>query len=271
MNELNILHQRNWIKESHKDLDWLNKKEFKIFVAESFHYRNSKTFLKVFPKYENDIYDLFKHPFDDLKPTHGSEKRKTYRKISATDINTALRIRLQRIPDIHLEVSFMNHYFQDNDNKAKGFDFAYYDEKRNAGRLYEYCFGERSITDGEERWEEFVHQQKKHPYLPSRVLEKSNFEEYDRNEVFSPTVIGEIQFANWALAYYDLFKVLHLDNLTGIDLLIYITPTGNLEKLLSSNIVNFKNMKSIIESHSSVLKVPIWLVGIDIEEVSSTK
>lgn len=268
MSELNNAPQRNWIKDKNNDVEWINQKEFTLFISESFHYRNSKNFLKVFPKYENDIHNLFQTPFLDLKPTHESEKGKFYRKISTIDINKSLRARLKRISEIHLEVSFMNHYFQDNDNKTKGFDFAYYDEKHNAGLLYEYCFGERSVTNGEELWSEFLNQQEKYSYLSSHVLENSNLGYYNQGENLSPTVIGEIQFANWALAYYDLFKVLHLDNLTGIDLLIYITPTGNLEKSLSSNIVTFKNMKSIIESYSSVLKVPIWLIGIDIVEES---
>lgn len=261
--------QRTWIDNPKEDIEWLQIKEFQIQIADSFYYRNSKTFLEVFPKYRDDIHNLIQKSFNDLTPVHGKENNKRYRKISSTEINEALRRRLIKIPDIHLEVSFMDGYFQDNDSN-RGFDFAYYDEELNAKKIHDYCFGRRSIVDGDKQWNNFINKQRDKSYLSDQVFEKNYFDNFEFSDESIPTVVGEIQMANWALGYYDLFKVLHLDNLTGIDLLIYITPTGNLEKSLSSKIVTFSNMKNIIETYSSVLKVPIWLVGIDIEEISST-
>ncbi|WP_051829438.1 BglII/BstYI family type II restriction endonuclease [Exiguobacterium sp. NG55] len=264
--------QRTWIpKPKEQDFDWLQIKTFELMIADSFHYRNSKTFLEVFPKYRDDVVNLFNSPFDDLTPTHGKENNKHYRKISTDEINKAFRKRLSKISDIHLEVSYMDGYLYDNKDKTKGFDFAYYDTELNAKRFHDYCFGHRSISNGEEQWTNFVSEQRGQEYLSCQSLERSYYENFEINAESIPTIVGEIQFANWALGYYDLFKVLHLDNLTGIDLLIYITPTRTLEKKLSSNIVTFDNMKKIIETYSSVLKVPIWLVGIDIKDPLSNK
>ncbi len=62
-----------------------------------------------------------------------------------------------------------------------------------------------------------------------------------------------------------MFKVLHLDNLADIDLLIYITATGNINEYLSDGIVDFEMVSDILDQYSSILKVPIWLIGIDLK------
>ena len=79
----------------------------------------------------------------------------------------------------------------------------------------------------------------------------------------TPLIVGEIQFGNWALVYRDFFKVLKADVQNSVDCLIYIVPTGELEKLLSEGIVTFDKTKKIIEEFSKVLTVPIWLIGLD--------
>jgi hypothetical protein len=90
-------------------------------------------------------------------------------------------------------------------------------------------------------------------------IEKSN------QEYSTPLIVGEIQFGNWALAYRDFFKVLKADVQNSVDCLIYIVPTGNLEKLLSDGIVTFDKTKKIMEEFSKVISVPVWLIGIDVE------
>ncbi len=63
-----------------------------------------------------------------------------------------------------------------------------------------------------------------------------------------------------------MFKVLHLEESMEVDLLIYITATGNLEEYLSSGIVTFDKKKQTLEQYGSVVKVPIWLIGIDMKD-----
>ena len=81
----------------------------------------------------------------------------------------------------------------------------------------------------------------------------------------TPLIVGEIQFGNWALAYRDFFKVLKADVKNSVDWLIYIVPTGNLEKMLSDGIVTFDKTKKIMEEFSKVISVPVWLIGIDVD------
>ena len=84
----------------------------------------------------------------------------------------------------------------------------------------------------------------------------------------APLVLGEIQFGNWGLFYYDMFKVLKADAYTNINLMVYVTPTGELTEHLSEGIVTFENARSEIESSAAILKIPIWLIGIDVKNFS---
>ncbi|QBP92624.1 hypothetical protein E1A90_16570 [Bacillus mycoides] len=79
----------------------------------------------------------------------------------------------------------------------------------------------------------------------------------------NPTILGEIQFGNWALAHRDILKVISTQKETDVDLFIYITATGDLSKALSSSTVNFKNMESLLNEFKNVLSMPVWLIGID--------
>jgi hypothetical protein len=55
----------------------------------------------------------------------------------------------------------------------------------------------------------------------------------------------------------------------SIDCLIYIVPTGNLEKSLSDGIVTFDKTLRIIKDFEKVINVPVWIVGIDIRDSES--
>ena len=122
-------------------------------------------------------------------------------------------------------------------------------------------------ADGENRWEKFL---KKNPDLLEiannlkKIEEKGKNISKSNNETPIPLIVGEIQFGNWALAYRDFFKVLKADVQNSVDCLIYIVPTGNLEKMLSDGIVTFDKTKKIMEEFSKVISVPIWLIGIDV-------
>ena len=100
--------------------------------------------------------------------------------------------------------------------------------------------------------------------LKSKEVNGNNIES-EHQDQSTPLIVGEIQFGNWALAYRDFFKVLKADVQNSIDCLIYIVPTGELEKLLSDGIVTFDKTKKIIEEFSKVISVPVWLIGIDVE------
>jgi len=62
---------------------------------------------------------------------------------------------------------------------------------------------------------------------------------YDFYYIIDKThIIGEIQFGNWALLYYDLFKITQsMKRISGDILYIYIVVTGKLRTYLSEGIV----------------------------------
>jgi hypothetical protein len=111
-----------------------------------------------------------------------------------------------------------------------------------------------------------------HVVVPDQLLIKETLGEnitYDKTLQSYPLIVGEIQFGNWALAYRDFFKVLKANVQNSIDCLIYIVPTGNLEKSLSDGIVTFDKTLRIIKDFEKVINVPVWLVGIDIKDLES--
>jgi hypothetical protein len=89
-----------------------------------------------------------------------------------------------------------------------------------------------------------------------------------KDDFSPPLIVGEIQFGNWALAYRDFFKVLKANVQNSIDCLVYIVPTGKLEKSLSDGIVTFDKTLRIIQEFEKIIIVPVWLVGIDIKSPS---
>lgn len=55
------------------------------------------------------------------------------------------------------------------------------------------------------------------------------------------------------------------DAAPGVDMYIYITATGTLQNLLSNNTVNYDQVKEILSENEKLIKVPTWLIGLDIE------
>ena len=81
------------------------------------------------------------------------------------------------------------------------------------------------------------------------------------------TVMGELQFGNWALAKNDLLRLTNSEETLAIDYYIYITALGNLEKLLSSGIVNYRKAVSAVAENQKRIRTPIWIIGLDCEIV----
>lgn len=62
-------------------------------------------------------------------------------------------------------------------------------------------------------------------------------------------IIGEIQFGNWALLYYDLFKIAQsMKRISGDILYIYIVATGSLRTYLSEGIVEIDDELSVFKT-----------------------
>ena len=79
------------------------------------------------------------------------------------------------------------------------------------------------------------------------------------------TVVGELQFGNWALVYRDLFRLLDADSNPGVDFYIYVTADKELSGLLSSQTVSFNKTAEILQQYRNIIRVPIWLIGLGID------
>ena len=75
------------------------------------------------------------------------------------------------------------------------------------------------------------------------------------------TIIGEIQFANWAVAKNDIDKIQRIHNYLHIDTIIYITASESLSNRISDGTVGFKKFVSSIESNP-YLNIPFIVIGI---------
>ena len=88
-----------------------------------------------------------------------------------------------------------------------------------------------------------------------------------RTEKKRLTVVGEIQFGNWALLEHDIQRLINAtEQGISIDYYIYITATGNLAEKLSDGIVNYEKTSEFLEKNGKLLKVPMWLIGLDINQ-----
>lgn len=251
--------------------NWSKISTINLFVAKEYFHHHAFEILNT----HKNLKDLFLSSLNNeiriiprVKNTRGAESRA----IKADDLNIVIRDLLKKIPnnEIKFEVFEENgvFYFSSEKSAIGGFDFAILNQYNNIIALRNLCFGNLQYADGENRWEKFL---AKNPDLIDIANKLKKIDEKGKNILLSnqdvpqPLIVGEIQFGNWALAYRDFFKVLKADVQNSVDCLIYIVPTGNLEKMLSDGIVTFDKTKKILEEFSKVISVPVWLIGLDVE------
>lgn len=181
--------------------------------------------------------------------------------INADSVNKALRNAMSKIEGIHFETSVENGAFFER-RKKSNFDFSYYNRMLNYEKFWNYCrnqadFDERinqSITlEYQESWRTFID-----TYKPIKT------ENIDVG-IADNTVVGEIQFGNWAMIYKDIFRLLRAKNSPGVDLYIYITDTGKLNKFLSSQVVEYKKALKEFSENMDIIQTPILIIGLDID------
>lgn len=250
--------------------NWSETNSLNLFVSKEYFHHHSFEIINAY----KDLKDKFLASLTDeirvstrVKKTQGFQSRA----IEAKELNIVIRELLQKIKDVEIKFEVYEEngvfYFSSEKSSIGGFDFAILNHYNNILALRNLCFGNLQYADGENRWEKFL---KKNPDLLEiannlkKIEEKGKNISKSNNETPIPLIVGEIQFGNWALAYRDFFKVLKADVQNSVDCLIYIVPTGNLEKMLSDGIVTFDKTKKIMEEFSKVISVPVWLIGIDV-------
>ena len=205
--------------------------------------------------------------------TRRKKNKKCYKGVGADDLNAKIRECLKDISGINGETHVENGFFMGSSSK-NGFDFSMYDKENNFSRLYNYYVGEQGILNGDEKINNLSDDARE-------SLSKSEFAEkvekvkislggYNRDYIVekkSLSIVGEIQFGNWALAYRDIIKLLNANLNPGVDFYIYITATGDLKDMLSEGIVHYKKINDVIQENISLLQIPTWVIGLDICDV----
>lgn len=193
------------------------------------------------------------------------------RGIDPDHLNKHLRDKLHGInPEWTFETTIVDGVLHDHGNHIRaakgGFDISRYDVRENLVRLRNLCFGRRPLTKGREYWDA---QLAKRPHW-AQVAATMDWTEFPAGEDHSvaatrPTILGELQFGNWGLAYRDYLKVVAADNDLDIDCFLYIVPAGNLKRYLSSGIVTFDNAPKYLRKVAKAVRVPIVIWGLDVD------
>ncbi len=253
-------------------LKWNNKTEGRLVLhpENQIFFRHADLFLKNFEEIKLNILKALEIELTDIKhfSDKTSTKKTTYykRRITADSLNKSLKDNMRcNIPNIKFEVEFKEGIFYDTP-KTGGFDFGLFDETYNLINFRNYCFGRRSIYDGQKRWEDEL--LKRIDW--NQIANNYDLDSYETGVDITynkkiPTIIGEVQFGNWALVYYDILKTIQMEQTFEIDLLIYITAAGNLKKMISDGTVNLQVIDNALEEFKSIIKFPIWVIGVDFE------
>lgn len=187
--------------------------------------------------------------------------------INPDSLNNALRQTLKNIENIHLETAVENGVFFEKKKKSN-FDFSFYDRMLNYAKFWNYGrtksnFQEmiqQSITNEyKDSWNKFICQ-----YRPTQS-EDIDIDKEDK------TIVGEIQFGNWAMIYKDIFRLLRAKNSPNVMLYIYITDCGSLNTFLSSQIVKYDKALMEFEENLDIIDLPIWIIGLDIDTYSENE
>lgn len=260
ISSITALDIKRWQKENYM------KVRFKI--SEEVFFNNGRVILKSLPQIEHKFRMALSQEATISITRRQSKNKPAYDGINAISLNKALRKCLDTDPikgETHVENGVFFH------KTKEGFDFSVYDEKYNMSRLYNYYLGSVGVLKGDEKIYELY---KKMGYkkkvwegkikeIRSKVTDNTDY--VVDKEIL--TVAGELQFGNWALIYRDLFRLLDADSNPGIDFYIYIAADKELSKLLSANTVSFKQANDVISEYRSIIKTPIWLIGLGIEEL----
>lgn len=203
-------------------------------------------------------------------------RQQTSKGIDPDQLNKHLRDKLQAVsPEWSFETSLRDGVLYDHGNyvgaAVGGFDISRYDVLENLVRLRNLCYGRRPLRHGDEHWTEELSKRPRWAQVANEVDWDREYPPGEDHQVKAsrPTILGELQFGNWGLAYRDYLKVVAADQHIDIDCFLYLVPTGNLQRHLSSGIVTFTNSIRYLRGVADAVKVPIVIWGIDVEVDSS--
>lgn len=185
-------------------------------------------------------------------------------------LNEAIREKLKGIPGIEGETNVVFGTFLPP-VKGKGeFDFSIYNKETNFYKLWDYCYGENAIRDGDLIVDKYIKDNKlRQKWDKFCVKQKNDEHKMDMNSAHNTfNILGEIQFGNWAMVYKDMFRLVSAINKNAqIDLYIYIAATDNLKKIISDGVVGVnaarERFQENIDNHN--INKPVMIVPLDID------
>jgi hypothetical protein len=244
-----------------------------LFIGKQYYHHHAYEILTAHTGVKTFLENSFTAEIDLTERTKLT-KGKESEAIKADDLNKEIRRILSQNQEFKFEVSeeMGVFYFSAQKSSIGGFDFALINHKENLVKLRNICYGEIHYHNPVVRWNKFLDKNPELQEFASTLIDGENYGrniKYFKEKDSSPLIVGEIQFGNWALAYRDFFKVLKANVQNSIDCLVYIVPTGELERNLSNGIVTFDKTLRIIKDFEKVINVPVWIVGIDIRDLES--
>ena len=203
-----------------------------------------------------------------------SEMRSGKEKFNADQLNVVLREKML-IPGIHGET-----YVENGAILVKGkegFDFSLFDEEYNIIKLRNIFIGNPGRYGGDNNKTGIYSINKHVPNAEGTVYRyKKDWRAKLDTLTKTPgsnivatkhqyTVVGELQFGNWALAEHDLLRLMNSAIDGEIDYYIYITDTGLLTERLSSGIVTYSKVIELFKKNIQLIRTPTWVIGLDLD------
>ena len=199
----------------------------------------------------------------------GERGRQSAAECTAASLNTSLKSAFKTVGRWGFEATVADGVIRDAESTAttrEGFDLARYDIASNVGRFWSACNGRRPLVGGDKAWRREL---ARRPAWAAAASAKSAELAVGLDATIDPTeptIFGDVQFGNWALAYRDLMRLLDADIQLDVDLYVYITGDETLSSQLSEGIVTFEYFTAVLAQFANLLKVPIWVVGLGLEE-----
>lgn len=149
-------------------------------------------------------------------------------------------------------------------------EFFIYNKETNFYKLWDYCYEENAIRDGDLIVDKYIKDNKlRQKWDKFCVKQKNDEHKMDMNSAHNTfNILGEIQFGNWAMVYKDMFRLVSAINKNAqIDLYIYIAATDNLKKIISDGVVGVnaarERFQENIDNHN--INKPVMIVPLDID------
>jgi hypothetical protein len=203
----------------------------------------------------------------------GTLRKKKGAGVTATSLNVSLKSEFHRTGGWSFEATVRDGVIFDSIShqaKTEGFDLARYDARWNVARMWSLCFGSRRLANGDVEWARF---RARRPDLTVDLdwAESTGTPGNDLDSTaLSGVVLGDIQFGNWGLGYRDLLRLIDADEQLQVDLYVYVTGLPSLNALLSDGIVNFQDTKRNLQLFARLVRVPVWVVGLDLSPSAIT-